>query len=128
MKPSPLGTAFAAPTLVGFVLVIAQLRISALSAVSPIWQFAISFALIFPIAWLAVSRFGRGLVVFIAFIVGVALGVLTDVALDPNERNLFPIEVIWWWALLGPGCAVGAIVGSALRRHKGNGPRASRPS
>jgi hypothetical protein len=118
MNQLPVRTPSILAALLGLVYVTAQLRIPVLASVPPIWQFAISFVVIFPITWFLVSKWRSGFVVLVMFIAGVATGVLVDVALDSGERNLFPIEVIWWWVLLGPACALGAIVATKFRSNK----------
>ena len=122
MATRSLRTPFLLSGFLGLVCVIAQLKLPMLSSVSPGWQFAISIALSLPIASILTLRFGAGLPVFISFIAGVALGVLLDVAIDSQERNLFPLEIFWWWALLGPGSALGALLAGTFRKHESDTP------
>ena len=51
--------------------------------------------------------------------VGIAIGVITDVALDrTSARNLFPIEIVWWVTLSSPVVIVGTVMGALLKRGK----------
>lgn len=59
------------------------------------------------------------LLIPLAAFLGVGAGVVADAFMDiigsPSERNLWPFEVIIWWAWTAPGIIVGFALGSLLK-------------
>jgi hypothetical protein len=49
-------------------------------------------------------------------LIGIIGGVLVDVVADPKPRNLFPLEMVVWCAVVAPALAVGAAGAYLLRR------------
>jgi lipopolysaccharide export LptBFGC system permease protein LptF len=55
----------------------------------------------------------------IAFLlIGIIGGVLVDVVADPKPRNLFPLDMVAWCAVIAPALAVGATGAYLLRRKR----------
>jgi hypothetical protein len=82
-----------------------------------------AFMLLAPVATFSATKLklSAGLTAILLF-GGVAAGVLIDVVIDfafyAVERNLFPLEVIYWWLLGALPIAAGVIVGHLLARNK----------
>jgi len=60
-------------------------------------------------------------VIAILVLVGVATGVMIDVARDPFSRNLAPFEVVILCAIFAPGVAGGSAVGCWMKGRKQSG-------
>jgi hypothetical protein len=55
----------------------------------------------------------------IAFsLIGIIVGVVLDVIADPKPRNLFPLEMVAWGAIIAPALAAGATGAYLLRRKR----------
>jgi hypothetical protein len=79
---------------------------------------ALQLALAFGVLLLAVAALAglseRGSKISIPFfVVGTAIGVLRDALTDTkNDRNLFPIEIVFWSALFAVAMAFGKEIGA----------------
>src|SRR5262245_24973639 len=50
--------------------------------------------------------------------VGIVVGVVIDVARDPMERNLFPLEIAWWCITSLPGVCAAVLLGVIVGRRR----------
>jgi ABC-type cobalamin transport system permease subunit len=78
--------------------------------------------IIFIGAFLSASRVAPRFVSVVLFLGGVALGVMVDVIVDwavfARDRNLFPLELAWWWLIGVMPVAFGVIVRHSLHRER----------
>jgi hypothetical protein len=83
---------------------------------------ALQLAVVFAVLLLAVAALAGlsdwGSTISISFfVVGTAIGVLTDALTDTKvDRNLFPIEIVFWCALLAVAMGFGKELGSWWKR------------
>ena len=106
-----------AGVIVGALYVTLCYRVPWLIHLRPLYHFGLSFAMLLPIS-LALVATAQGKVWLIPLFVavGISIGVIADVSLDENDRNIFPIEIVFWSAFLAPGVLVGAAVGESIRK------------
>jgi hypothetical protein len=76
-----------------------------------------SAALMFPIALLLSILAGNLRYETVLFLLaGVSLGLAGDMFMDGVERNLFPLEFVFWYLLLSPSIIVGTALGWLFER------------
>jgi hypothetical protein len=76
-----------------------------------------SAALMFPIALVLSILAGNHLYETVLFLLaGVSLGLAADMFMDGMERNLFPLEFVFWYLLLSPSIIVGTALGRLFER------------
>jgi hypothetical protein len=84
---------------------------------------ALAMAIFFLGAFLSASKFeGWRLVSVAMFLGGIALSVLIDAIVDSavysRDRNLFPLEIAWWWLIGIVPVTVGVIARHLLHRSR----------
>jgi len=113
--------------LVWFSLyVTACYRIPALNPLNFTMQAAASFFTLSPVVAIAMWCQQRPPIVFPSFaLLGITLGVIFDASLDSVDRNLFPLEVILFAAVIAPSVIVGMLCSYFLKqRRKTNAQKA----
>jgi hypothetical protein len=106
-----------AAVIVGAIYVTLCYRVPWLIDLRPLYHFALSLVVLLPIslALVATAR-GPAWIVPLFVAVGISIGVITDVALDKNDRNIFPIEILIWNGFLAPAVLGGAAIGESIRK------------
>jgi hypothetical protein len=106
-----------APLILGVGGELVILHIAKLIPPIGVWgEFGIAAIVLEPLAFLGarlscVSAF----VVGMFFLAGIACGVVIDAFTDTKDRNLFPLEIVWWWAVSLIPSALG-IAAARIRR------------
>ena len=102
----------------GALFVTICLRMPGASGGGPLQFALLSLVILLPVTSVLVrcsardSRFIAPLVV-----TGVVVGIMIDVALDKEDRNLFPIEIVVACALVIPPVIAGAALGKFLKKN-----------
>jgi len=98
-------------------------KIPALIHLEPLHHVLLAFTVLFPVT-LALAAFSERESWFIALfvLVGIGIGVIVDAFSDKVDRNLFPIEIIWWSVLFAPAVIAGTMLGWLIRKNRRNKP------
>ena len=78
---------------------------------------------------LLLSLLDRGNEFFVGLFIlaGISIGVLIDVAMDGTERNLFPLEIMFWYVLIGPTVLLGSGIAWLIGKLKHNQSNKAQP-
>jgi hypothetical protein len=71
--------------------------------------FVLTFVVLGPITFVLVVCSGKGSLISVPLfvLIGVIVGIMVDVVLDTKvDRNIFPIEIIFWCIFLAPALVV----------------------
>ena len=71
--------------------------------------FVLTFVILGPITFVLIVRSGKGSLIIVPLfvLIGVIVGIMVDVVLDTKvDRNIFPIEIIFWCIFLAPALVV----------------------
>src|SRR5216684_927167 len=104
--------------LTGAAYVTIFYKIPALGNVGIVGVFAISALVMVPVT-LALTAFPerKGWLLAPLILLGATIGIMVDVILDTKrDRNLFPLEIAFVWAVLCPAVVAGSTLGWWLRR------------
>lgn len=77
--------------------------------------------MLFPASFVLTFLAKREVMAVVLFeLVGVAMGTIVDAFSDDKDRNMFPIEIVWWWVLFSPAVLAGSVAGwfAQRMRHK----------
>jgi hypothetical protein len=80
--------------------------------------FVSTFVILGPITFVLVVRSVKGSLIIVPLLVliGVIVGIMVDVVLDTKvDRNIFPIEIIFWCIFLAPALLVTSALGWLLK-------------
>lgn len=84
---------------------------------APLLQVALSFAIVFPpMAILTIRSLDSEWTLLFMWVVGLGAGVIVDVLVSNQDRNLFPFEILWWCLLFGPAAFSGTVLVALIKR------------
>lgn len=110
-------------TVIGAMYVTLCYKMPELIHLEPIRHVLLAFIVLFPVT-LALAAFSERESWFVALfvLVGIGIGVMIDAFSDKVDRNLFPIEIMWWSVLLAPAIIAGTTLGWWMRKNRRNKP------
>lgn len=107
-----------APLALGVGGELVVLHISKIIESVAAWHdFGAAAVVLMPLGFLS-ARLARAPAWIVAgfFLAGMGGGVVVDVITDTKDRNLFPFEIAWWWALGAVPLAIGIAAARVSRR------------
>lgn len=103
--------------VVGVVAATIIYRVPGMKGMTPLLQVALSFAIVFPpMAILTILSLDSEWSLLFMWAVGLGAGVVLDVLVSNQDRNLFPFEILWWCLLFGPAAFSGTVLVALIKR------------
>jgi hypothetical protein len=83
------------------------------------WLFRFAFPILTPVTILLSTVCRQSLVLNGSFLyIGLATGVLIDVVVDTQPRNMFPLEMVAWFVFAAPSVLLGSWLAHMIRRRR----------
>jgi hypothetical protein len=109
----------AVPIVLGIVTPIAAYRLSQLIGMGEMGPTLLAVAIFVAAGTMAAYRSAMPpWLIALLIYCGVAFGTTFDALVDPVDRNLFPLEILWWWVVGALPVAMGIVLGRAMAKDK----------